>query len=88
MILSDGNNDDGINLSFNPSQIDLPLNGTKYTDMIIETSKNLQPKIYDAISVNVTRGIISSNSSELINPVNYNETVIIEILNPLTLVIN
>jgi hypothetical protein len=86
MMLSDGNKDDGINLSFNPSQTDLPLNGTKYTKMTIETSNNLQPKIYDAVSVNVTRGIISSNSSELINPINYNETVIVEILNPLTLV--
>jgi hypothetical protein len=88
MILSDGNKTDGIDLSFNPSEIDLPLNGTRYTEMIIhETSKELKPKIYNAISVNVTRGLINaSNLSDLLDLVNYTEAVTIEILNPLTFV--
>lgn len=87
MLLSDGNKTDGINLSFNPSRIDLPLNGTRYTEMIIETSKELEPKIYDAISVNITRGLFNpANLSDLLEPLNYTEALTIEILNPLTLV--
>ncbi len=88
MILSDGNNTDDIVLSFNPTQIYLPLNGTKYTELTIETSRNLEPKIYDAVSVNISRGIVSSDSAELTDPINYNETVVIEILKPLALVDN
>jgi hypothetical protein len=85
MLLSDGNKDDGIDLSFNPSQIILPFNGTKNTEMIIdETSKELEPKKYDTISVNVTRGLINPNNlSELIDPISYTEAVTIQILPPL-----
>jgi hypothetical protein len=85
MLLSDGNKNDGIDLSFNPSLIHLPLNGTKYTEMIIKgTSKELEPRTYDDISINITRGLINpSNLLDLIEPISYADTVTIQILPPI-----
>jgi hypothetical protein len=81
MLLSDGNKTDGIDLSFEPPRLELPLNGTVYSEVSIVTSDDVEPKRYNDIAVNITRGLINpSNPLSLIDPISYTETIAINVL--------
>jgi hypothetical protein len=62
MLLSDGNKTDGIDLSFEPPRLELPLNGTVYSEVSIVTSDDVEPKRYNDIAVNITRGLINPSN--------------------------